>query len=550
MLIVIDDEYNAIKKEFDLYHLSKKLGMEINYYENTKNVKLSKDDIIIIDLFLSSNNDTESKEFIKKNKNHKIITCSQTNKYKYKIVNVNNLIELFHSGAVEYFNKELIVNKNKKDLDSVYYTILNVINPEKDYITCLGESESIQKVRNKISKIKNIDDVEVYIYGETGTGKELVARLIHQTRNYHQTECLVPKNKTYSNVKPNNISNIKPNNYSNNYSNIKSNNFSNIKSNNYSNIKPNNYSNIKSNNDINNPYPFIARNCAEFNIELLKSELFGHKKGAFTGAIEDKVGVLESVGSGTLFLDEVGELSSEIQSSLLRVLQFKKFNRLGEDDPKYEKEFKGHLVFATNSRLEKLVKSGKFRNDLMFRIAVWEIEVPPLKNRKDDLPLLFVELLKKWYKKYNSQLKEIDIKILNELEDYSFPGNIRELENIIRCLLIQTQGKEKAELNDFNEIFQKLEFNEKKFDTNMFFEHIYSKIINSEKKDRKQIIEEFKNINSNFYNWLKNEKNISVKDISILFNVTYGAIKNSIDRNIVNKNMDNVKTVHQIKPPK
>ncbi len=180
--------------------------------------------------------------------------------------------------------------------------------------------------------------------------------------------------------------------------------------------------------------PFVAVNCAAIPENLLESELFGYEKGAFTGADRRKPGRFELAANGTIFLDEIGDLSPALQAKLLRVLQNKTFERLGGTEPI---QARARVVAATNRDLEEAVRAGDFREDLYYRINVFPIFLPPLRERKEDIPPLVRFFLKKLGK---SNLK-IDPLFLQKLEAYTWPGNVRELENVIERAVILSDGK-------------------------------------------------------------------------------------------------------------
>lgn len=193
--------------------------------------------------------------------------------------------------------------------------------------------------------------------------------------------------------------------------------------------------------------PMLSINCGAFTEELLANELFGHEKGAFTGAESDKKGLVEMADKGTLFLDEITEMSLSMQVKLLRVIQEKELIRLGGVKPtKVDVRF----VCATNRDLQKEVKAGNFRQDLYFRINVISIEIPPLSARKDDIPLLAHYFLKKYSRIMNKEVETISNETLDILQSYDFPGNVRELENIIERGVALTRGAtiEKQQLPD------------------------------------------------------------------------------------------------------
>lgn len=173
---------------------------------------------------------------------------------------------------------------------------------------------------------------------------------------------------------------------------------------------------------------FVRLNCAAIPENLLESELFGHVKGAFTGAIKDKLGKFELANEGTIFLDEIGDLSLEMQVKLLRVLQEKEFEKVGGTNTI---KVDVRVIAATNKNLEQMLKEGKFREDLYYRLNVIAITLPSLKDRKGDIPLLVEHLIEKICKKEGIDLKRVSSEFLEQLEMYNWPGNIRELENII-----------------------------------------------------------------------------------------------------------------------
>ncbi len=228
------------------------------------------------------------------------------------------------------------------------------------------------KMRDIFNLIRNIADTDAtfLIQGETGTGKELIARSIHFNSNR--------KDK-----------------------------------------------------------PFIKVNCSSIPETLLESELFGYVKGAFTGAHRDRIGRFELADKGTLFLDEVGDIPLSMQIKLLRVLQEMEFERIGSN-----KTIKVdvRIIAATNQNLEELIKEGKFRKDLFYRLNVVPIHLPPLRERKDDIILLTMYFLRMYTEKYKKDIKEIAPEGLNQLLSYHWPGNVRELENIIERAVLMERG--------------------------------------------------------------------------------------------------------------
>jgi len=187
-----------------------------------------------------------------------------------------------------------------------------------------------------------------------------------------------------------------------------------------------------------NGRPLVKVNCAALPANLIESELFGHEKGAFTGAFAKKIGRFELADGGTIFLDEVGEIPIELQPKLLRVLQEGEFERLG--NPR-STTVNVRIIAATNRDLEKAVEKGEFREDLYYRLNVFPLLVPPLRDRKEDVPLLAQHFVKKFSHKLGKPVSMITKKVIDELTNYPWPGNIRELENIIERAVIVSQGK-------------------------------------------------------------------------------------------------------------
>jgi two-component system response regulator PilR (NtrC family) len=185
--------------------------------------------------------------------------------------------------------------------------------------------------------------------------------------------------------------------------------------------------------------PFVAVECSVLPETLLESELFGHTKGAFTGAIRAKKGLFEQAHGGTIFLDEIGEISLAMQSKLLRVLQEREIRPVGSNEVI---KVDVRVIAATNTELKEAVKAKTFREDLFYRIAVIPISIPPLRERKEDIPLLVEHFISKYCRINNKNIKSISLKALSLLTDYNWPGNVRELENVIeRAILISERDE-------------------------------------------------------------------------------------------------------------
>jgi DNA-binding NtrC family response regulator len=233
----------------------------------------------------------------------------------------------------------------------------------------IGRSEVVKKIIAKVHKIAR-NESNILVTGETGTGKELIARAIYE---------LSPRAQA----------------------------------------------------------PFIAVNCAAIPENLLESELFGYKKGGFTGAAADKKGLIEMADNGTLFLDEIGDLSLGLQSKLLRVLEYGEFRRVGDEEMR---RVNIRVIAATNQDLPELITQKKFREDLFFRLNVIHIHIPPLRERKEDIPLLMRFFVERYDKLQSRNIISIDAKARAILMQYDYPGNVRELDNIIQHAFAMSEG--------------------------------------------------------------------------------------------------------------
>jgi len=244
------------------------------------------------------------------------------------------------------------------------------IRGEMDFEQIVGNSPPLKRVLQLVETVASADST-VLLLGETGTGKELIARAIHDRSRR--------KDRT-----------------------------------------------------------FVKVNCAAIPTGLLESELFGHEKGAFTGAITQKIGRLELADQGTLFLDEVGDIPLEIQPKLLRALQEREFERLGST---HTRKVNIRLVAATNRDLEKMMAAHEFRGDLYYRLNVFPIRIPPLRERKDDIPLLVTYFVEKFAKQMQKKIDNVPTAVMKRLKAWEWPGNIRELENLVERAVILTRGR-------------------------------------------------------------------------------------------------------------
>jgi formate hydrogenlyase transcriptional activator len=233
----------------------------------------------------------------------------------------------------------------------------------------IGKSSALESVLEQVEQVAPTGST-VLIQGETGTGKELIARAIHNL----SARC---------------------------------------------------------------GRPFIKLNCAAIPFDLLESELFGHEKGAFTGAIAQKVGRFELADKGTLFLDEVGDIPPGLQPKLLRVLQEQEFERLGSTRTH---QVDVRLVAATNRNLVDMVKRNEFRSDLYYRLNVFPIPLPPLRDRREDIPALVAHFVEIYARRMDKQIEHISPETMSAMVSYQWPGNIRELQNFIERSVILTSG--------------------------------------------------------------------------------------------------------------
>jgi len=243
------------------------------------------------------------------------------------------------------------------------------IQAELGFEEVIGRSSTLKEVLNKARVVAPTDST-VLLLGETGTGKELVARAVHSLSERRERN-------------------------------------------------------------------FIKLNCAAVPTGLLESELFGHEKGAFTGAVSQKVGRIELADRGTLFLDEIGELPLELQPKLLRVLQDREFERLGGIQTL---RVDVRIIAATNRDLQQDVTSRKFREDLFYRLNVFPIQLPPLRQRPADIPMLVHHFVHKHAERMGKKIETIPDETMDVLQDWAWPGNVRELENMIERMVILSKG--------------------------------------------------------------------------------------------------------------
>jgi formate hydrogenlyase transcriptional activator len=282
------------------------------------------------------------------------------------LAQVSGQIAIAVENALAY--REISELKDKLAQEKLY--LEEELRSEMGFEQIIGSSATLKHVLQMVETVAQSDST-VLLLGETGTGKELIARAIHdRSRRKERT--------------------------------------------------------------------FVKLNCAAIPTGLLESELFGHEKGAFTGAITQKAGRLELADQGTLFLDEVGDIPIEIQPKLLRVLQEREFERLGST---HTRKVNVRLVAATNRDLEKMTAEREFRSDLFYRLNVFPIRIPPLRHRKEDIPLLVRYFVQKFANLMQKKIEAVPTAVMKSLTAWDWPGNIRELENFIERGVILTRGK-------------------------------------------------------------------------------------------------------------
>jgi DNA-binding NtrC family response regulator len=301
---------------------------------------------------------------------------------------VDTAIEAMKQGAADYVTKPFRVDEiklaieksiNRRKLISENTDLKRRLQADNSFDKFIGTSESIAVLKKLTMRVAGSEST-VLIRGESGTGKDLIARAIH----HHSPRC---------------------------------------------------------------GGPFVTINCAALPETLLESELFGHTKGSFTGAIKDKDGLFTTANSGTFFLDEVGNTSLAIQVKLLRVLEDKKITPVGATQPI---DVDVRLIAATNADLEVDVKAGRFRADLFYRLNVIPVVIPPLRERTEDIPLLVNHFIERCCQRAGQSVKKISAEAMHLLVHYGWPGNVRELENTIeRAVLLDRTGT--IEVADFPE---------------------------------------------------------------------------------------------------
>jgi two-component system response regulator HydG len=373
-IMVVDDE--EIIRE-SLFHWFKKYGHTVEIassgFEALEKLERHPFQLLFVDIKMPGMDGIELLEKIKQDYPDTIVVIITA------YGSIESAVKAMRIGAHDYLLKpfkpdqlSLVMERisAQKKLVSEYNYLKGRLEKIIRFDNIIGQSSVMEAVFKLIPEVAQ-SDASILLAGETGTGKELVAKAIHaKSRRSH--------------------------------------------------------------------LPFIAINCGAIPDSLLESELFGHQKGAYTGATHARKGFLEVVSGGTLFLDEIGEISSKMQVDLLRVLEEKKLTSIGSRKP-VEVDFR--LISATRKNLEKEVAEGAFRKDFYYRINVIRIEIPPLRERKDDIPLLTEHFLEKYSHETTKYVDHISREAVALLKQYNWPGNVRELENAIERAVVLSKSR-------------------------------------------------------------------------------------------------------------
>jgi two-component system nitrogen regulation response regulator NtrX len=370
-VLIVDDEPSILKS---LSGILSDEGFEAltasNGYEALKIIEEQSPDLVLLDIWMPGIDGIVTLQEIKRNNPFlQVIIISGHG-------NVETAVKATKLGAYDFIEKPLSIEKVIVAINNALKfrrleeenRLLKRRALGKSRIT--GESPSITALKQQIAIVAPTD-AWVLITGENGTGKELVARTIHQMSNRAE-------------------------------------------------------------------YPLVEVNCAAIPEELIESELFGHEKGAFTSANSKKRGKFELGDGGTIFLDEIGDMSLKTQAKILRILQEQNFERVGGTRTL---KVDVRVIAASNKNLEEEIARGNFREDLYFRLNVIPIDVPPLRDRIEDIPLLVEEFLQAFSKDDNLESKQMTPEAIYMLQNYHWPGNVRELKNLLERLIIMTSDK-------------------------------------------------------------------------------------------------------------
>jgi two-component system response regulator AtoC len=369
-IMVVDDEPSIRKYLQTLLEVE---GFQVSTLGSGKEAieKVSdgeRPDFIILDVLMPELNGIETlKQLLQIDRSLNIVMLSCSNE-------VSTVVEAIRLGAHDYLTKPfekseldaaMLKCRQKKQLHAENQALREYCDQLTEDLSFLAASPQMVRIRQQILQIAPVD-VPVFVCGESGVGKEVVARMIH-LRSKRRNQ------------------------------------------------------------------PFVKVNCAALPGELLESELFGFEQGAFTGAVRSKPGKFELANKGTIFLDEIAEMSTHLQAKLLHVLQDHQYSRLGG---RHVVDIDVRVVAATNVDVHEAMKTGKFREDLYYRLNVLSINVPPLRERTSEIPLLFRHFLVKYSEKFGKELQEPSKHLMEAAVRYPWPGNLRELENFVKRYVI------------------------------------------------------------------------------------------------------------------
>ena len=373
-ILVVDDE--MIVRE-SLMHWFKKYGHMVDTassgFEALDRMEKVPFELVIVDLKMPRMNGIELLKRIMESYPDTIVIIITA------YGSIDTAVNAMKIGASDYLLKPfkpdqlaLVMEKidRQRKLASEYRYLKGRLDEITRFENIIGKSFAMEEIFRIIPEIAETDS-SVLIYGETGTGKELVAKAIHAKSRRAKG-------------------------------------------------------------------PFVAINCGAMPDSLLESELFGHQKGAFTGALHARKGFLEVASGGTLFLDEIGEISEKMQIDLLRVLEDRKIMRIGE---RYPIDVDFRLISATRRDLEKDIHEGNYREDFFYRVNVIKIEIPPLRKRKDDISLLVRHFLDKYSNETNKKVDHVSQEAIELLTGYDWPGNVRELENAVERAVVLSKSR-------------------------------------------------------------------------------------------------------------
>ena len=372
-ILIIDDERSLLESlEMFLTEKGYTVACAQSAAEGLKLCRIFDPQVIILDIRLPDMDGLEVLQQLIRNGRKNIIIITAFH-------DMETTIKAVKYGAFEYIPKPIDVEELERAIDKAIKSLnltptskTLLIDPTVAYVPgkVIGRSSGMKEIFKNIGVLSE-NRVTVLIEGETGTGKELIARAIHYNSPARE-------------------------------------------------------------------HPFRTIDCSTLVGSLLESELFGHEKGAFTGASGSKRGKFELAGKGTIFLDEIGEIPIELQSKLLRFLQEKEFERLGG-----ERKIKSdaRVIAATNKDLRVMVNQGTFREDLYYRLKVAGLQVPPLRERKADIPLLVEYILRKINHELGKRLRKVEEAALRKMMEYDWRGNVRELTNVLTHVAINTQGE-------------------------------------------------------------------------------------------------------------